>query len=140
MATYRFSRLMRLTLLAGLAAVTVAGHAAGAGAAQKNPIDVHANAEKRSNKECLVCHARILKEQSADQASAKQAGSDRKSRKYHPMHLKSKLATPKNCADCHQSTDLRNGSGAALRKQVDPQICAGCHSGGMKGAKVLYAR
>ena len=46
----------------------------------------------------------------------------------------------KNCADCHQSVDLSEGSAAALRKQVDPQLCAGCHSGGVKGAKELFVQ
>jgi hypothetical protein len=56
------------------------------------------------------------------------------------VHLESKLATPKNCVDCHASVDLREGSAAALRKQVDSQICAGCHSGGVTGANTLFAQ
>ncbi len=131
MATNSFFRtLVRLMLLAGLAMVTAAGYAPGAGAAQKNLIDLHANAGKLSNKECLACHARITTDVSLN----------KKIKTYHRLHLESKLATPKKCADCHQSIDLRNGSAAALRRQVDPQICLGCHSGGMKGAKVLYAQ
>jgi hypothetical protein len=133
---------MRLTLLVGLATVTAAGYAAGVGTARKNLVDLHANAGKLGNKECLDCHAGIPKEVSANKECAKRTSPDtaKKCNKFHRVHLESKLTTPKNCADCHQSTDLRNGSGAALRKQVDPQICAGCHSGGMKGAKVLYAQ
>jgi hypothetical protein len=56
------------------------------------------------------------------------------------LHLESKLETPKNCADCHPSVDLREDSAGSLRKQVDPQLCAGCHSGGVKGAKVLFTK
>lgn len=97
-------------------------------AAEKNLVDLHMNAGKLSNKECLACHAEITK----------QVSLNKKIKMYHRVHLESKLATPKKCSDCHQSIDLRNGSAAALRKQVDPQICAGCHSGGMKGAKKLY--
>lgn len=134
MATNSFFRiLMRLILLAGLAAVTLAGLATGAVATQVkhvNLVDLHANAGKLSNKECLACHARITTDVSLN----------KKIKTYHRLHLESKLATPKKCADCHQSVDLRNGSAAALRRQVDPQICLGCHSGGMKGAKVLYAQ
>ena len=125
-----FRTLARLTLLAGLMTVTAAGYAAAAGAAQQNLIDVHANAGKLSNKECLACHARIATDVSLD----------KKIKTYHRLHLESKLTTPKDCADCHQAIDLRNGSAATLRKQVDPEICAGCHGGGMEGAKVLYAR
>ncbi len=99
-------------------------------AADKNLIDLHKNAGKMSNKECLTCHADIKKNVTLN----------KKFKTFHRVHLESKLETPKNCTDCHQSVDLRNGSAAALRKQVDPQICAGCHSGGVKGAKVLFAQ
>lgn len=103
--------------------------AATAGAAEKNLVELHKNSGKLSKKECLSCHAVILKETSLD----------KKYKVLHRVHLESKKNTPKNCADCHRSVDLMNGSGAALRKQVDPQLCAGCHNSGIKGAKVLYA-
>ncbi len=99
-------------------------------AAEKNLVDLHKNAGKMTNKECLTCHANIKKD----------VPLNKKFKTFHKVHLESKLETPKNCADCHQSVDLRNGSAAALRKQVDPQLCAGCHSGGVKGAKVLFAQ
>jgi len=131
MATNCFRRtLIRLTLLVGLATVAAAGYTADTGAARKNLLDLHASAGKLSKKECLACHARIATDVSLN----------KKIKTFHRLHLESKLATPKGCADCHQSIDLRDASGAALRKQVDPQVCAGCHSGGMKGAKVLYAQ
>ena len=101
-----------------------------AGAAEKNLVELHKNAGKLTKKECLACHAGILKETSLD----------KKYKTLHRVHIESKKDTPKNCADCHQSIDLKNGSGAALRKQVDPQVCAGCHSGGVKGAKVLFVQ
>ena len=96
----------------------------------KNLIDLHANAGKLSNKECLSCHADVKKDVTLN----------KKFKTFHRVHLESKLQTPKNCSDCHQSVDLREGSAAALRKQVDPQICAGCHSGGVKGANILFAQ
>ncbi|MBF0537443.1 MAG: hypothetical protein HQL03_04220 [Nitrospirae bacterium] len=99
-------------------------------AAEKNLIALHKDMGKLSNKECLACHGNIKND----------VTSNKKLKTYHRVHLESKLATPKNCADCHQSVDLRDGSAAALRKQVDPQLCAGCHSGGVKGAKILYAQ
>jgi len=104
--------------------------ASGTQAVATNLVDLHANAGKLSNKECLACHAKIKKDVSLNP----------KFKMFHRVHLESKLATPKNCVDCHTSVDLREGSAAALRKQVDSQICAGCHSGGMKGAKVLFAQ
>ncbi|MBI5043409.1 MAG: hypothetical protein HZC10_06190 [Nitrospirae bacterium] len=99
-------------------------------AAEKNFIEMHKNAGKMSNKECLACHANINKD----------VPLNKKFKTFHRTHLESKLGTPKNCSDCHNSIDLREGSASALRKQVDPQLCAGCHSGGVKGAKVLFAQ
>ncbi|MBF0465095.1 MAG: hypothetical protein HQK96_16025 [Nitrospirae bacterium] len=99
-------------------------------ASEKNLIDLHKDVGKLSTKECLACHGNIMKDVTLN----------KKIKTYHRLHLESKLATPKNCADCHQSVDLRDGSAAALRKQVDPQLCNGCHSGGMEGAKVLYTQ
>jgi nitrate/TMAO reductase-like tetraheme cytochrome c subunit len=99
-------------------------------ATEKNLVELHKNAGKLTTKECLACHANIKKDVTLN----------KKYKTFHRVHLESKLGTPKNCVDCHQSIDLRNGSGAGLRKQVDPGICAGCHSGGVKGAKVLFAQ
>ncbi|MGO9612443.1 MAG: hypothetical protein ACLPX5_05365 [Dissulfurispiraceae bacterium] len=99
-------------------------------AAGKNLVDLHTNAGKLSNKECLSCHADIKKDVTLN----------KKFKTFHRVHLESKLQTPKNCSDCHQSVELREGSAAALRKQVDPQLCAGCHSGGVKGANILFAQ
>jgi hypothetical protein len=126
-------RIAGLTALGALVlalASHAAGGATGAQVVQTNLVDVHANAGKLSNRECLACHARIATDVSVS----------KKVKTYHRLHLESKLTTPKDCADCHQAIDLRNGSAATLRKQVDPEICAGCHGGGMEGAKVLYAR
>jgi hypothetical protein len=101
-----------------------------AGAAEKNLVALHKDASKLNNKECLSCHAAIMKATSLN----------KKYKTFHRLHLESKLETPKKCSECHKSVDVINGSAAALRKQVDPQICAGCHSGGVKGAKVLFAQ
>lgn len=99
-------------------------------AAEKNLVELHKKAGKMSNKECLACHGNIKKDVSGN----------KKFKTFHRVHLDSKLQTPKNCSGCHQSVDLREGSAAALRKQVDPQLCAGCHSGGIKGANKLFAQ
>jgi hypothetical protein len=98
--------------------------------AERNLIELHKNTGSRGNKECLACHGKIKTDEPLN----------KKFKTFHRVHLESKLETPKNCSECHQSVDLKDGSGASLRKQVDPQICAGCHSGGVKGAKVLFAQ
>lgn len=104
--------------------------ASAATAAEKNLIDLHSNAGNLSNKECLVCHGNIIKD----------VPLNKRIKTFHRGHLESKLESPKKCADCHQSIDLRESSAASSRKQVDPQLCAGCHSGGHKGAKVLFVQ
>lgn len=104
--------------------------ASSAAAADKNLIEMHKTADKISSAECRACHANIEKDVSLD----------KKIKTFHRVHLESKLAAPRNCAACHHSVDLREGSSAALRKQVDPQLCARCHSGRIKGAKVLFAQ
>ncbi len=102
--------------------------ASGAVAAVVNLVELHKNSGTMTNKQCLKCHAKILTEKTAN----------KKYKTMHRVHLESKLETPRKCADCHVSVDLREGSAGALRKQADPQICAGCHEGGMKGAKKLF--
>lgn len=99
-------------------------------AAETNLIELHRNSASSSNEACLSCHKDI----------AWQTTLNPRIKTFHRLHLESKLGTPKNCPDCHRSVDLRNGSAAALRKQVDPQLCAGCHSGGIPGVKVLFAK
>ena len=99
-------------------------------AAERNLIELHKNAGNLSSKECLACHAGIKQD----------VPLNKKFKTFHRVHLESKLDTPKNCSDCHQSIDLRESSGVLLRKQVDPEICVGCHIGGVKGAKVLFAQ
>lgn len=102
--------------------------AAGAGAAEQNLVELHKNSASMTNKQCLKCHGKILSEKTAS----------KKFKTMHRLHLESKLETPKKCTECHASVDLREGSAGALRKQVDPQVCAGCHDGNMKGAKKLF--
>ncbi len=99
-------------------------------AAEKNFFELHKNAVKLSNNECLTCHVKIKQD----------VPLNKRFKTFHRVHLESKLDTPKNCSDCHQSVDLREDSASAVRKQVDPQLCAGCHSGGVKGAKVLFVK
>lgn len=115
----------RILVLGGLLLI-----APWATAAESNLVELHKNAGKMTNKQCLACHAKILTETTAN----------KKFKTLHRLHLESKLETPKKCSECHVSVDVRGGSAGALRKQVDPQLCNGCHDGGMKGAKALFAK
>jgi len=122
---------MRLTSMVFCLLLMMVAMAGGAsGAAEKNLISLHRDAGKLSNKECLACHAGIKKDEALN----------KKFKTLHRVHLESKKGTPKKCSECHTSVDLRQGSAAALRKQVDPQLCAGCHSGGVDGAKALFVQ
>ncbi len=111
-----------------LVVCTLMFFATGATAAEHNLVELHRSAAAMTNKQCLECHAKILTEKTLN----------KKVKTMHRVHLESKLETPKKCAACHASVDLRQGSAGALRKQVDPQVCAGCHDGNMKGAKKLF--
>lgn len=99
-------------------------------AGEANLVALHERAADLPKKECLSCHGALLKETT----------SNKKFKTMHRLHLESKRDTPKECSFCHKSVDLREGSAGALRKQVDPSVCSDCHSGGMQGAKVLFAR
>jgi len=80
-----------------------------------NLVEIHKNAKANAAK-CVGCHNSILKQKS----------SDPKIKAFHPLHLESPLLKLA-CVDCHKSIDLREGSAAKLRKQVDPGVCKSCH-------------
>jgi hypothetical protein len=113
-------------LLSAFAAMAVA--AAKSAGPPKNLIELHKSLAKMTNAQCLACHSGIKTGVSLNA----------KIKTFHRLHLESKRETPKSCSDCHESVDLRNASGAELRKQVDPQVCAVCHSGGQEGIKTLF--
>ena len=100
-------------LIAFLAAAFMAGVAA---VAPSNLVDIHKNAKANVAK-CLSCHSDTADEQSTDP----------KVKAFHPLHLESPLLKF-TCVDCHTSVDVREGSAAKLRKQVDPGLCEKCHS------------
>jgi hypothetical protein len=114
---------------------------------KQNLVDMHKDAAKLGTKDCLECHEGILKGEVIkgksvvkDDAGKKSVVENKKFKIYHRVHLESKNPAPRNCTECHWSVDLRNGSTASLRKQVDPQLCNGCHSGGIKDAKSFYVQ
>jgi len=78
---------------------------------------LHRNA-KANRAECMNCHGDRKQE----------VGTDGKTKSFHSLHLSSPLLKLA-CIDCHQSVDLTQGSAANLRKQVNPELCASCHSG-----------
>ena len=115
------------TVLAALGLSLLAGTTALAG--ERNLVELHRNAGRLSNKECLSCH----------QGIAKGVSLHKKIKTLHRLHLESKKDTPKECAACHASVDLRDGSAAASRKQVAPALCAACHGKAATATKSLFA-
>lgn len=81
-----------------------------------NLVDLHKNAKANAAK-CAGCHSGVVNQKSTDP----------KVKAFHPLHLGSPLLKF-TCVDCHESVDLREGSAAKLRKQVDPGVCKECHS------------
>jgi len=81
-----------------------------------NLVDIHKNA-KANAPACVGCHSSVVNQKSMDP----------KVKAFHPLHLGSPLLKFE-CVDCHKTVDVRDGSAAKLRKQVDPGVCKECHS------------
>jgi len=64
---------------------------------------------------CHACHTDRKGELSADPAV----------RPWHAMITHSSMP----CTTCHETVDLVNHSGAAIRRRVDVAMCKGCHAG-----------
>jgi len=139
--------LMLLTVLA-FAAGEPTGHAA----ARWNPLHFKPAIEQADDKECLVCHAEVLKPSlrtlspagvRADTAIAWYQTLDVYSGNqdtFHRRHLvgeSAKKLMNLRCNTCHQGHDPRDEApgtsattqttGYTLRKQVDPKTCLMCH-------------
>ncbi|MFQ6120202.1 MAG: cytochrome c3 family protein [Methanosarcinales archaeon] len=83
----------------------------------KNMIDLHSDLTNITDYQCLSCHSEIPQETTLN-ASYKAP---------HPTHLESNYLNFK-CNDCHKSVDLIEQSAGNLRRNVDVDICATCHS------------
>jgi hypothetical protein len=86
--------------------------------------------------DCLSCHGDVLTEETQDPRilSFHQAMMPF-TPGYNPRH------GPNNdvCVQCHRYVELRMDSAGALRKHVDPALCALCHGPSGPG-QVYYAR
>jgi mono/diheme cytochrome c family protein len=112
-------------LLAVAIAATV--FAAGFGAAvvyaayTGNDIAAHKASSTITNAECIGCHGQKANEASLDPLTFSA----------HKRHLKSAYlrfqTMGDGCAACHASTDIEQGSGATVNKQVSAAVCASCH-------------
>lgn len=89
-----------------------------------NLLAMHDSESPQYNGDCLSCHAGVLEESTRDPRvlSFHQAMMPY-TPGYNPAH------GPNNevCVQCHRFVDLEMDSAGALRKQVDPALCALCH-------------
>ncbi len=86
--------------------------------------------------DCLTCHSDVLTQQTQDP-------------RILPYHQAMMPFTPGYnpahgpnddvCVQCHRFVELREDSAGALRKQVDPEMCALCHGPSGPGP-VFYER
>ncbi|RJQ53660.1 MAG: hypothetical protein C4521_07265 [Actinobacteria bacterium] len=112
-------------------AIAVAGtvFAAGFGASvvmaayTGNDTAAHLNSAAITNAECVGCHGQKANEASLDPVTYSA----------HKKHLKSAylrfMTMSTGCGACHTSTDIDQGSGGSVNKQVDAAVCLSCHGG-----------
>ncbi len=85
-------------------------------------IALHEDLTEVKSDRCVSCHGNKAEETSLDP--------DIKTP--HAIHI----PMLKECNVCHKKADLLEGSAAALRKQVDPQVCNSCHGPGGPGPQL----
>ncbi len=68
--------------------------------------------------ECMNCHPEVLEQVSLSADISPP----------HPIHQEEGLA----CTFCHKSVDLAQESAASLRRDVDVNTCAMCHTAGLR--------
>lgn len=106
-------------------------------AATAAPVNLQALHDASSpayNADCLSCHAAVLKETSLDpRVPSIHQTMIPYTPGFNPRHGVSNAT----CVQCHRSVDLRNGSAAGLRVQVNCETCALCHRPSGPG-KTLY--
>lgn len=102
---------MKIKLIALILCLALSG---GVFAGSINLIDLHRNASKVSQSQCIKCHTDRTKGKTLDS----------KIFTAHKLHISMGIF---KCQDCHKSVDLRESSGAYLRKQVSPYVCLKCH-------------
>ena len=117
------------TISKRLMAIAIAGTVFSAGFAvtavfaaySGNDTAAHKSSATITNAECVACHGQKAYEPSLDVNTYSA----------HKRHLYSAFLrfTSMNdgCAQCHVATDIEQGSGATVNKQVDAQVCASCH-------------
>lgn len=113
----------RLLVLAIAGTVFAAGFGTSAviAAYSGNDYAAHLDSGAITNAECIGCHGQKALETTLDPFTFSA----------HKRHLYSAFlrfqVMGDGCATCHESTDIEQGSGAVMGKQVDPAFCVTCH-------------
>lgn len=87
-------------------------------AAGRNLIAFHKSAGSKSAGSCQYCHGAVVMSKSLDA-------------RYVTVHLRhtfSGTGPQLACVDCHQAVDTLEKSAAHVRRQVDMNLCYGCHT------------
>ncbi len=81
----------------------------------------HLDSNTITNAECIGCHGQKANQPSLDPFTFSA----------HKKHLKTAFlrfqVMDDGCGTCHVSTDIEQGSGATVNKQVDAAFCQTCH-------------
>jgi hypothetical protein len=114
------SRLLAVALMGTVFAAGL-GTTAVFAAYSGNDTTAHVNSATITNAECIACHGQKANESSLDPLTFSA----------HKKHLKSAFvrfaSMTDGCGTCHASTDIEQGSGASVNKQVDAAFCVTCH-------------
>ncbi len=90
-----------------------------------NLVASHDSSSPRYNPGCITCHGNMLWQVTLD--AAVPPAHEIMMQWVFPLTLDTEV-TNGTCAHCHESVDFLGGSAASLRKQVDVEGCAACHS------------
>lgn len=110
------------------------GRAAVLGA--ENLLALHKPDSGSYNGNCLSCHKSVMSEESLD---PRVPSFHVAMVPYTPGYNPAKGVTNGVCVQCHKYVDLEVDSSGALRKRVDPALCALCHGPSGPGP-VFYMR
>jgi len=117
----KMSRRLLVLAVAGSVFMTGFGAAAVIAASGGNQTALHQASGTIPNTQCIACHGQQRLSRSLDPNTPTA----------HARHLFTAFLLYQNmergCATCHVSTDVRDGSGAVMGRQVDPASCLRCH-------------
>ncbi|RMG46603.1 MAG: hypothetical protein D6718_05250 [Acidobacteria bacterium] len=102
----------------------------------QNLLALHDPESDRYDGRCLACHQEVMERTSAD---PRVPSFHVAMVPYTPGYNPAKGTTDAVCIQCHKYVELEIDSSGALRKHVDPELCALCHGPSGPGP-VFYMR